>query len=162
MMMRVGLNALVVLCLFALAGCSIAPRQEGMGETPQDERPVAERPLQGEGRVPKVVVRLVREANAASNAGEHEQAAVHLERAIRIAPRNAALWQNLAVVRFRQSRFVQAESLALKSNTLTTDSELKRQNWALIAEARARAGNQAGARQAAEQAERFEGGSRWR
>lgn len=88
--------------------------------------------------------------------GELEQAAVYLERAMRISPRNAVLWQNLAVVRFRQDQHAQAESLAMKSNSLTNQRELKRRNWALIAEARHSRGDGAGAREARAKAQSFQ------
>lgn len=146
-----------LLLVFALmAGCSVAPRTdktppEKQGDLTSDPQ----RPLKAEERVPEVVLALVREADAASSAGEHEQAAVRLERAIRIAPRNASLWQNLAVVRYRQGRFAQAESLALKSNSLTADPGLKRQNWLLVAEARRARGNDAGAGEAEAEAKRL-------
>lgn len=149
------------LTLTLLAGCSVAPRT---GETPPAEQgdltSDPQGPLKAEQQVPEVVLALVREADAASSAGDHDQAAVRLERAIRIAPRNAALWQNLAVVRYRQGRFAQAESLALKSSSLTADAGLKRQNWRLVAEARRARGNEAGAAAAEAEARRLDGQAR--
>lgn len=147
----------LILFLGLLAGCTVAPRDDGLPPEEQgDLTSDPQRPLKAEQRVPDVVLALVREADAASSAGEHDQAAVRLERAIRIAPRNAALWQNLAVVRYRQGRFAQAESLALKSNSLTADPGLKRQNWLLVAEARRASGDEAGAGKAEDEAKRLE------
>ncbi|MBA1145824.1 tetratricopeptide repeat protein [Ectothiorhodospiraceae bacterium WFHF3C12] len=146
-----------VMLMGLVAGCSVAPRDREPPPSEQgDLTSDPQRPLKGgEAQVPEVVVALVSDANAASSAGDHEQAAVRLERAIRIAPRNAALWQNLAVVRYRQERYAQAESLALKSNSLTADAGLKRQNWLLVAEARRAMGDEAGAREAEAEAKRF-------
>lgn len=94
---------------------------------------------------------MVTQARRASRQGEHERAARLLERALRIAPRDAAIWQNLAVVRYRQKRYDEAETLAQRSNRLAgDDGELRRRNWALIAAARDKLGNAKGARKARE------------
>ncbi len=122
------------------AGCTL-PLQER--EPPADARET----------VPAPVAELVADAQQASAAGENERAAALLERAVGIAPRNPVLWQNLAVVRFREGRFADAENLALRSIDLAaTDAELRRRNWQLVAEARRRLGDRSGAHEAAARA----------
>ena len=65
-----------------------------------------------------------------------EGAANSLERALRIEPRNAVLWERLANVRYEQRDWRQAIQLAAKSNTLAgTNETLRRQNWYLMANA---------------------------
>jgi len=92
-------------------------------------------------------------------AGQHEQAAAGLERALRIEPANAYLWQHLAAVRLDQGRPQLAEQFAAKSNSVAGDSAaLRLRNWRLIAEARRQAGNAAGAREADMRAAQYEAG----
>jgi len=80
-----------------------------------------------------------------------------MERAIRLAPRNARLWQELARVRLKQGDFVQAENVALRSNSLNRgDASLRVANWDIIAQARAARGDAAGASSARELAKRIE------
>jgi hypothetical protein len=100
---------------------------------------------------------LLREVRRRWAAGEHEQAAAGLERALRIEPTNPYLWQHLAAVRLDQGRPQQAEQFAAKSNSMAGDSApLRLRNWRLIAEARRRAGNAAGAREAERRAAAYE------
>jgi len=85
--------------------------------------------------------------------GELDKAGAALERALRIEPRNARLWYNLAQIRLNQQQFQQAESLAFKSNSLTDDPTLQALNWGrVIAPARRAAGDDEGADAAEAQA----------
>ena len=78
-------------------------------------------------------------ARADTAAGRLPNAAATLERALRIEPRNARLWHELAQVRLRQRDYAQAESLAARSNTLAgSDADLRAANQRLIDDARAR------------------------
>lgn len=80
---------------------------------------------------------LLARADSHVQAGQWEQAAALLERALRIEPRNAWLWHHLATVRFRQGRYAQAVSLANKSNSLAPgDVALRAKNRRLIEQAR--------------------------
>jgi len=90
-------------------------------------------------------------------AGQHEQAAAGLERALRIEPANPYLWQHLAAVRLDQRRPQLAEQFAAKSNSVAGDSApLRMRNWRIIAEARRQSGNAAGAREADSRAVQYE------
>jgi len=90
---------------------------------------------------------LVETAERQKRSGDMTGAAATMERALRIEPRNAHLWNQLAEVRLEQGQFAQAEDLASKSNALAAaDRDLRRNNWLLIAKARRSVGNSAGAR----------------
>lgn len=103
------------------------------------------------------VVAFVDNAHAALAAGRPEDAATALERALRIEPRNAALWHELARVRLSQGQYEQAGSFASKSNALAgANKPLRARNWRLLAEVRAQAGDRAGAEAAQAKAETFE------
>ncbi len=83
------------------------------------------------------VVALLDRADQQSQAGEADAAAASVERALRIEPRNAALWSRLAVIRLEQGQPDQAEQLALKSNSLSPyDNGLQARNWDTVARAR--------------------------
>ncbi len=95
------------------------------------------------------VVALLDNADRQAGSGNLDSAAAALERALRIEPRNASLWQRLADIRLRQKQPDQAESLALKSNTLAVgDAATQAGNWRIIAKARRSRGDAAGASQA--------------
>ena len=95
------------------------------------------------------VVALLDNADRQADSGKLDGAAAALERALRIEPRNAILWQRLADIRLRQKQPGQAESLALKSNTLAVgDRGAQADNWRIIAKSRRMRGDADGARQA--------------
>jgi tetratricopeptide (TPR) repeat protein len=99
------------------------------------------------------VIALVDGARADAEAGQLARAEAALERALRIEPKNARLWQELARVKLRQGDYAQAESLAVRSNSWAgSDSRLRAENWLLIAEAREKRGDEKGAREALERA----------
>lgn len=96
--------------------------------------------------VPPAARSLAAKAEQASQAGDHDGAAAYLERALRIAPNHPALWQNLAVVRYRQGDYDKVEGLAHKSNSLAgAKPALRAENWRLIAEVRSQKGDKQGA-----------------
>ena len=85
------------------------------------------------------VAGLMESARADSAAGRLSNAAATLERALRIEPRNARLWHDLAQVRLQQREYSQAEQLAARSNLFAgNDADLRAANQRLIEEARAR------------------------
>jgi predicted Zn-dependent protease len=87
-----------------------------------------------------------RRSRPAERAGELEQAAATLERALRLEPRNAMLWHRLARLRLKQGQWRNAVDLAAKSNSLAgEDGNLQGWNWAVIAEAKERLGDAEGA-----------------
>ncbi len=85
-----------------------------------------------------------------------DKAGAALERALRIEPRNAGIWHDLAQIRLHQGQYQQAESLASKSNNLAGGNRaLQSRNWKVIASARKAAGNGAGAEEAEARASQF-------
>jgi Tfp pilus assembly protein PilF len=77
---------------------------------------------------------LINDAKKHFEAGESEQAAALLERALRIDPRNPILWHNLAGVRLQQEDWSRAANLASKSNSFAAESKwLRVRNWVVIA-----------------------------
>ena len=83
-----------------------------------------------------VIQRLSRTARQQQQQGHASLAAATLERALRIAPRNAKLWQQLAQVRLEQQQWHLAENMAAKSNSFAgNDTQLQAENWKLIASA---------------------------
>ncbi len=93
---------------------------------------------------------LTRRAQDQLRAGDLAAATVSLERALRIDPGSARLWNQLAQVRAAQRKYPLVTQLAAKSNALASRDQqrLKSDNWGLIARARRAMGNDSGARQA--------------
>ena len=101
------------------------------------------------------VLALLSEADRQLAAGQLDNVATTLERAIRIKPKSAELWHKMARVRLQQNQPGQAENLAKRSNVLAKgERDITRRNWALIAEARRLKGDQAGAAEAEARAAR--------
>ncbi|MEX2516675.1 MAG: tetratricopeptide repeat protein [Gammaproteobacteria bacterium] len=106
--------------------------------------------------VSPAVVALLENARTHAAAGDGEQAAASLERALRIEPRNPWLWHRLGVLRLQQENYRAAIELANRSNALAaSDQRLQMGNWELIARAKTGLGDSAGARQARLQIERL-------
>ena len=105
------------------------------------------------GEQPAAVVALLDRAEQQANTGDLDAAAVTLERAIRIDPRNPVLWHHLATVRLAEGESLEAEQLAVKSNSLAAGNHsLQARNWELIAQSRHYRGDPAGARAAEQRA----------
>ena len=97
---------------------------------------------------------LLARADSELDAGNLDQSAANLERALRIAPQDALIWHKLAKVCLHQGESEQAEAMAKKSNTLVTaEDPLWARNWRVIAEARRVRGDTDGARQAERRAQ---------
>ncbi|MGB5260124.1 MAG: tetratricopeptide repeat protein [Gammaproteobacteria bacterium] len=123
---------------------------------PPVTRPTVPTPVQPPVNRPQspAVVALVDTAEQQANAGDLEGSAASLERAIRIDPRNPALWYHLATVRLSQGEAQAAEQLAVKSNSLSTGNNAQQvRNWNLIARARRAQNDTAGAREAEQKAQ---------
>lgn len=101
----------------------------------------------------QAVVALLDSADKYVKGGQLDKAGAALERALRIEPRNAGIWHDLAQIRLHQGQYQQAESLASKSNNLASGNQaLQSRNWKLIAAARKASGNAPGAQDAEAQA----------
>ncbi|MFH1019672.1 MAG: tetratricopeptide repeat protein, partial [Pseudomonadota bacterium] len=87
-------------------------------------------------------------------AGQFNRAESTLERALRVEPRNARLWHEMAQVKYGQEDYGQTVQFCLKANSLAgRDSALIRQNWQLMAKAYAKMGKLDKAEQARMKAE---------
>jgi Tfp pilus assembly protein PilF len=96
---------------------------------------------------------LAQQAERQRQAGDYVGAAATLERALRIQPQEAYLWNRLAHVRMEQGRYAQAGNFAQRSNALAKNQPaLQQDNWGMIAVARRTAGDIAGATEAEEKA----------
>lgn len=92
-------------------------------------------------------------------ARQYNTAASTLERALRIAPRNADLWHSLAEVRLQQGRWEMARNMAAKSNSFAAANRaIQAQNWRIIAKSHQAEGNQVAARRAWQRVSELEGG----
>lgn len=106
------------------------------------ERNIATYSLPQERPVSPVVRNLIKKAQAQSASGNFDGAVNSLERALRIEPRNAKLWNRMADVRYSQKSWAKAVQLAAKSNTLAgEDKALRRENWYLMSNAHKNLGN---------------------
>ena len=100
---------------------------------------------------------LAAQSDQARAEGNLRLAGLQLERALRIAPRDAGLWNRLAQVRLEQQEFQQAERMADRSLQLgPADRALSLSNWRIIVRAREGMGDAEGARRALEEVRRLE------
>jgi tetratricopeptide (TPR) repeat protein len=105
----------------------------------------------------QAVIALLDRAQLDTAAGQREAAGASLERALRIEPRNAWLWQELAQLRLTQGQYAQAISLAQKSISFAgRERRLLVLDWRVIGNARVAQGNSAAAEQAFKLATEFE------
>lgn len=116
---------------------------------PPSDLPPAEITREGN----QAVAALLDSADKYAKSNQLDKAGAALERALRIEPRNAGIWHDLAQIRLHQGQYQQAESLASKSNNLANGNQnLQSRNWKLISAARKASGNTRGAEEAEAQA----------
>ncbi len=81
--------------------------------------------------------KLTDEAEKQQRQGDLKNAAMTLERALRIEPRNPHLWNRLAQIHMQQKAFKLAGELAARSNSLTQKgAAIRHDNWRIIADVR--------------------------
>ncbi len=99
------------------------------------------------------IVALMSDAGQSTKTGNLDGAAVTIERALRIEPRNSYLLYELAVLRYKQEKYRLAEDLARKSVLLAVgNNHLKGNGWLLISDARLKQGDKQGAAEARKKA----------
>jgi hypothetical protein len=97
----------------------------------------------------KAAATLLASARQSERTGQFSQAEMMLERALRVEPRNARLWHEMAQVKFGQKDYGQAVQFCIKSNSLAgKDYDLIQQNWLLMEKAYLEQGEPEKARQA--------------
>jgi predicted Zn-dependent protease len=139
--------------LLALHACIVPQRRDAVPPSAQPPPPpVAEEVRQVVRPAASPIPALLRKAQGEQNAGNLDAAAATIERGVRIDPYDPGLWHLLAAIRLKQGYASQAEAMAVKSNSLTSDRTLQRKNWSIIADAMHRQGNEVGAREAEQRA----------
>lgn len=113
------------------------------------------RQLADGSRVPAVQA-LLASAQNQSNAGQLDAAAASLERAQRLAPQSALVYQRLADVRLRQQRPAEAEQLLRRALGFASGSTQQAAIWRQLAVARQKQGKVAEAQQANDRAAALE------
>ena len=109
---------------------------------PDEERTISAYSLPEQRSVSPVVQNLIKKSQKQSSQDDFDGAANSLERALRIEPRNAMLWNRLADIRYLQKSWKKSIQLAAKSNTLAgNDNELRRENWYLMSNSYKALGN---------------------
>ena len=104
------------------------------------------------------VIALLDIAQDASDSGDVVSASASLERALRLQPKNAVIWHQLGLIRYRQQAWQQAIDLARKSNSLSAGNKiLQIQNWQLIVHVKEKVRDHDGAAQAREKIREIEG-----
>lgn len=89
---------------------------------------------------------LLADAQQAVANNQLDKAASSLERAVRLEPRNASMWYNLAQVRLHQGQYAQAETLAQKSIGFAgNNSDIVKKSWLIISLSKQAQGDAAGA-----------------
>lgn len=121
-------------------------------------RPQPARQLADGAQLP-AVKGLVTAADGALARGDVELAAVNLERAQRLAPQSAVVYQRLASVRLRQKRPAEAEQLARKALAYASSPAQQAALWQLIATARQSQGQHAQAQEARAKAAALQAGA---
>lgn len=136
-----------------------APRTDTAPTTPSAQpwdRPPASAPgggLQADEQLDGPVLALLTVAREQEGRGDLGSASASLERAMRIAPREPQVLYRLAQVRLAQGDAAQAEQLAQRGLSHAAGRPtLQAGLWDLIAQARERQGNAAGAAEARRQA----------
>lgn len=77
---------------------------------------------------------LLEQARASADAANYPSASALLERALRLSPKDAWLWHELARVRLAEGDTAQAAAFAQRSNALAPgDTELRRRNAGILA-----------------------------
>lgn len=128
---------------------TIAPEPEIMPLTPFE-------PIDPPASLSPAIGALVVAANQNTQLGNVDVAAASIDRALKIEPRNPALYYKLALLRLKQAKPQEAEDLAKKSALLADkDKQLKKHSWLLIAHARELRRDYKGARQARAKADSF-------
>lgn len=131
-------------------GLTATTRADSTPTPPVAYSPPPQVPDQAElPELPAAAEGLRRQAEQQRQARDYAGAAASLERALRISPQSAYLWNRLARVRLEQGMLSQAGNLAARSNALAGDqAKLKQDNWAVIGVSRRSAGDIAGANEA--------------
>ncbi|MDX1803989.1 MAG: tetratricopeptide repeat protein [Alcanivorax sp.] len=138
----------VTLLAALMAGCAMAP---STAPTPQAPMTVEQELAPG-----SPAMELYQHARQARQQGNQGAAGRYLERALTMAPDSSWLYRELADLHLSQGDARGAEGFALRALRLAPDNTAYRAGlWEMVATARARQGNQAGADNARAHAEQL-------
>ena len=139
-----------------LSACATAPPPVDGREVDARVRQPAQQDSAGVQVFPlgnPAVTELLADASQAERNGQYEQAAVLLERALRIQPRNPEVLQNMAEVQLQVRDYQQALNFAARSYDLGPRvGEICSRNWRTISVSREHLGDHPGAVEAEERA----------
>lgn len=125
----------IAVLLLSLAGCAGVPTQPP--EAQSVEEVIVEQVPQPVVSDNPAIIALLDRSRLDAVAGQRGAAGASLERALRIEPRNAWLWHELAQLRLAQGQYAQAIAMARKSTSFAGgDRRLQAMNWRLIGNAR--------------------------
>ncbi|MDM8538669.1 tetratricopeptide repeat protein [Desulfobacterales bacterium HSG17] len=114
-------------------------------------------PVSEDSHLLAAVTPLADQAEQQMKMGQLDRAFATAERAVRIDPYNAKLWNLMARIQFKQENYSQAEQLAKKSNLLAkNDRPLKSVNWKIIAAVLSQQGKEQQAGEALQKAQEYE------
>jgi len=114
-------------------------------------------PMPEDGHLLAAVTPLADQAEQQMEMGQLDRAFATAERAVRIDPYNAKLWNLMARIQFKQENYSQAEQLAKKSNLLAkNDMTLKSVNWKIIAAVLSQQGKEEQAGEALQKSREYE------
>jgi len=123
---------------------SYPPPQEEVKKHPVPQEAIEEtEPARQPPKSNIIAANFSRQAAEQINQGRPDLAAATLERGLRAAPKDPMLWSQLAEVRLQQKNYLQARSLAAKSNSLAgTNTAIVKRNHEIIQESLKRAAEQ--------------------
>lgn len=163
-----SLSIAVVVFLVLLAGCAgpapipaekpaAQPADETAGEVQQRVREPARQSSAGAQVFPlqnPAVKSLLADAGEAESAGDYDAAAVSLERALRIQPRDPEILQAMAEIQLHKKDYDQALNFAIRSyDAGARVGEICSRNWHTISVARDHLADNYGAAQARQRAD---------
>lgn len=149
--------------ILTVTGCATAPGEREDEEAAIEREEDATTTIEEDGTIrhsvpDRTVALLWERAERARSEDRLEDAIGSLERALQISPEDPVLWSRVAELQLERGEYAVAENLAARSNALAGDQPwLRYRNWLLIAEARDRRGDDAGAEQARAEADRYGG-----
>lgn len=157
-------TALILAATGLLAGCAAGyppaadrvppPPVEDVSVPEQEQQPApsAERrpqvdPAPAPAANPQApTLALLQQSRHSAASGDLESAISYVERAIRLSPRDSALWLQLARLQLDAGRAARAEQTAQKALSLAgRERDLERDSWLVIADAREAQGDADGA-----------------
>ncbi len=135
--------ALCLLCALIFQGCAAYPPRQPVyypqpAPQPQPKQEIIKQPvpqtepdIQTPNQATDIAANFSRQAAEKTRQGRPDLAATTLERGLRVAPKDAMLWSQLAEVRLQQQLYEQARSLAAKSNSLagTNNTIIQKNHW---------------------------------